>query len=141
MFDDYTSNFQRWTHEDVLAWLCLIGYSRYRDIFEQNGIDGKDLVGISMDDLEEIGIGGVHTRRLFREIARLTFVEFTFVRLGKKRRRRTVQQSISAPTNLNRTCKEVEFVFSEEEEVIKKKSGGGLTSWFYSSSPLFVKRK
>jgi len=63
---------------DVLAWLTRVGFERFADLFERNGIDLELLHDLTSDDLREIGIDRLADRkRLLKEIAQLSVTKAT----------------------------------------------------------------
>jgi hypothetical protein len=76
-FAEFMDNYHKWSAADVLDWLHMIGFSEYIPTFEHNKVSGYDLVRITQVDLEDMGIEQPYARRLYREIANLTSLEFT----------------------------------------------------------------
>jgi hypothetical protein len=54
---------------DVAAWLCGLGLEQYAQLFRDNDIDGEILIGMTAEDLKELGISSFgHRRKLLNAI-------------------------------------------------------------------------
>lgn len=59
---------ERWTVDDVTAWLVTLGLEQYQDNFRQNAIDGTELLALSSSDLEgTLGVAPLgHRNKILR---------------------------------------------------------------------------
>src|SRR5271163_2581597 len=57
---------------DVADWLQEIGFERYEAAFRENDVDAELLLGLTDNDLKDIGVNSLgHRRRLLEAIAGL----------------------------------------------------------------------
>jgi class 3 adenylate cyclase len=57
---------------DVEVWLRALGFERYQAAFRENDVDAELLLGLTDDDLKDIGVNSLgHRRRLLEAIAGL----------------------------------------------------------------------
>ena len=57
---------------DVEDWLRGLGFERYQAAFRENDVDAELLLGLTDDDLKDIGVNSLgHRRRLLEAIAGL----------------------------------------------------------------------
>jgi class 3 adenylate cyclase len=57
---------------DVADWLRALGFERYEAAFRENDVDAELLLGLTNDDLKDIGVNSLgHRRRLLEAIAAL----------------------------------------------------------------------
>ena len=57
---------------DVEDWLRALGFERYQAAFRENDVDAELLLGLTDDDLKDIGVNSLgHRRRLLEAIAGL----------------------------------------------------------------------
>jgi class 3 adenylate cyclase len=57
---------------DVADWLRALGFERYQTAFRENDVDAELLLGLTDDDLKDIGVNSLgHRRRLLEAIASL----------------------------------------------------------------------
>ena len=57
---------------DVADWLRTLGFERYEAAFRENDVDAELLLGLTDNDLKDIGVNSLgHRRRLLEAIAAL----------------------------------------------------------------------
>ena len=57
---------------DVNEWLSELGLSQYEPAFRENDIDAEVVIGLTADDLRELGVASIgHRRKLLDAIAAL----------------------------------------------------------------------
>ncbi|XP_068061136.1 diacylglycerol kinase delta-like isoform X4 [Anomalospiza imberbis] len=63
----------KWSSEEVAAWLEALGLGEYRDIFVRHDIQGSELILLERRDLKDLGITKVgHMKRILQAIKELS---------------------------------------------------------------------
>ncbi|NXU07856.1 DGKH kinase, partial [Buphagus erythrorhynchus] len=63
----------KWSSEEVAAWLETLGLGEYRDIFVRHDIQGSELILLERRDLKDLGITKVgHMKRILQAIKELS---------------------------------------------------------------------
>ena len=106
-----------WTTSDITSWLKNIKMTQYISKFEQNKINGYDLIYLTKEDLKNLGIVNIHDKNVILNSMKSALLQQLKLNINYKNKSAIIQLDFDPNFTVEQLCKNFKLIFKSENEL------------------------